>query len=174
MQFLFLPQKQFGIFHKEMINIGGSINQLQSTGFQLRFLWCYPLNINALCFGRRFNCVFTSLTRPRFTWPCGVLAGVLDPELAGLISVDVEPTESHVDSSVLVIGPNMERIVGKKTRPWNNPNKTVNTKTLKNVTKTWEVEAPSRTNARNVVMPPLNTAGPIVAMACTAFSFLEP
>ena len=30
------------------------------------------------------------------------------------------------------------------------------------------------TKARNVVMPPLNTAGPIVAMACTAFSFLEP
>ena len=30
------------------------------------------------------------------------------------------------------------------------------------------------TKARNVVMPPLNTAGPIVAMASTAFSLLEP
>ena len=33
--------------------------------------------------------------------------------------------------------------------------------TLKNVMKVWDVEVPQRMRARNVVRPPLRTAGPI-------------
>ena len=42
---------------------------------------------------------------------------------------------------------------------------TVRQNTLKKEMKTWEVESPSSTSARNVVSPPLNTADPIVDRA---------
>ena len=39
---------------------------------------------------------------------------------------------------------------------------------------TWDLEPASRTNARNVENPPLNTAGPISARAFFTLSFLDP
>jgi len=67
-------------------------------------------------------------------------------------------------------GPRWARRTGSKTRPWNKPNTTVRTNTLKKVTKTCDVEKPSRTRAIRVVTPPLRTAGPIVATALPALS----
>ena len=46
--------------------------------------------------------------------------------------------------------------------------------TLKKVMKTCEDEKLHKTRARNVVKPPLNTAGPIVEIASSAFSCLVP
>ena len=50
----------------------------------------------------------------------------------------------------------------------------VHLSTLKNVMNTWEEEKLHKTRARNVVSPPLKTAGPMLAMASIAFSCLVP
>ena len=59
--------------------------------------------------------------------PVIVLAVRLDVELA-------------VEGSCLLEerGPIMERMTGKRTSPWKRPKRTVRTKTLKKVRKTWE------------------------------------
>ena len=88
-------------------------------------------------------------------------------------------------------GPTIERITGSRRRPWNRPNTTVSTNTytgrgkdncyvntwepaLKNVRNVWDVEAPNNTKARNVVNPPLKTAGPMDSTLCIAFSTRDP
>ena len=45
---------------------------------------------------------------------------------------------------------------------------------LKNYMNTCELDNPSKTRARNVVRPPLNTAGPIVRRASSVLVFLPP
>ena len=56
--------------------------------------------------------------------------------------------------------------IGKNIIAWYSPNRTVRKKTLKKVIKAWDFESQSSMTARNVVIPPLITAGPIV---CNAF-----
>ena len=48
------------------------------------------------------------------------------------------------------------------------------TYTLKNVAKTWEVDVARSMNDRNVLIPPLRTAGPILFKAWTDLSCLVP
>ena len=45
---------------------------------------------------------------------------------------------------------------------------------MKKVTKTWDCEVAVRIKAKNVLKPPLNTAGPISFKAWVALSFLVP
>ena len=90
------------------------------------------------------------------------------------------------EEELVFSGPSMASRAGKRTRPWNKPNTTVSTNTwdrlahwqgrltLKKEMKTWEDEAPRSTKARKVVIPPLSTAKPMVAMASCALSNLEP
>ena len=71
-------------------------------------------------------------------------------------------------------GPIVTRITGKTTSPWYSPNTTVKVKTLKKVFRTCPVEKAPSAKARNVVRPPLRTAGPMVMRALTVFSSLSP
>ena len=71
-------------------------------------------------------------------------------------------------------GPNTDNSTGNNTRPWNRPKATVKEKTLKNVRKTCPVERQQRRRARNVVIPPFATAGPMLVTAVTDFSCREP
>lgn len=68
----------------------------------------------------------------------------------------------------------MLRITGKKIRAWNIPKRETRKKILKNVVKTCEVEKAVRMKARNVLKPPLRTAGPMSRSVLTALSSPEP
>ena len=65
-------------------------------------------------------------------------------------------------------------ITGKRIIAWYNPNKTVKKNTLKKVINAWDFESQRRATARNVVAPPLITAGPILCSDFWARSNLEP
>ena len=82
-----------------------------------------------------------------------------------------------------LLDPTMERMVGRKARPWNTPYNTVSPKTLekgmkkgmkmvkkmmktlKKVMKTWEAEKGRMMTASKVVMPAFTMAGPRVTKA---------
>jgi len=72
------------------------------------------------------------------------------------------------------IGPATASMTGSRTSPWNRPNTTVRTKTLKNDRNICDVENPNKTKARNVESPPLKMAEPMDVRANTDFSCLDP
>ena len=63
---------------------------------------------------------------------------------------------------------------GRNTIAWNSPNKTVRKNTLKNVMSPCEVESERSITARNVVIPPFNTAAPIICKEFWALTICDP
>ena len=63
---------------------------------------------------------------------------------------------------------------GRNTIAWNSPNKTVRKNTLKNVISPCEVESERSITARNVVIPPFNTAVPIICNEFWALTICDP
>ena len=63
---------------------------------------------------------------------------------------------------------------GKNTRAWYSPKITLRKNTLKKVINACDFESHRRTTAKNVVMPPFNTAGPILCNAFWDLSKREP
>ena len=64
----------------------------------------------------------------------------------------------------------MQRTVGSRIRPWNNPKMQIMKKILKKEVATWLLAVTSRDMASSVDKPPLRTAGAMFSIMYSTFS----
>ena len=154
-----------------------SYNEILDLWIKLRTyclfeLWFWSFSHSIICNLDKFECCTLTvwyLDLNRSLWNCFYSSTCLEI-WAGICS----SFSSFFLQQIHVVGDSTRNKTGKKTRAWNIPNRTVKKNTLKKVISPCEVESQRRMTARNVVVPPFMTAGPIIFRAFWMRSKLDP